>query len=93
MATEKDNSKQDTYKANNQSQRKRKLSFNEQREFKLLESEIEQLESEKKALESALSGEVVSPDIINELSIRLSLINKELDIKSDRWLYLSDLVE
>ena len=93
VATEKDNSKQDTYKANNQSQRKRKLSFNEQREFKLLESEIEQLESEKKALESALSGEVVSPDKINELSIRLSQINKELDIKSDRWLYLSDLVE
>ena len=93
VATEKDNSKQDTYKANNQSQRKRKLSFNEQREFKLLESEIEQLESEIKALESALSGEVVSPDKINELSIRLSQINKELDIKSDRWLYLSDLVE
>ncbi len=86
-------SKQIEYKNVNQAQKKKKLSFKEQREFDSLESEIEQLEKEKKKIEMALSGEVLSHERIRELSIRLNQINSDIDEKSDRWLTLSEFAE
>ena len=87
----KDKSKQEAYKNDNQTQRKRKISFKEQKEFEILGNTIEQLESEKKEIENALSGVVLNPDKINELSKRLHLINNELDFKSERWLELAEI--
>ncbi len=87
----KDKSKQEAYKNGNQAQRKRKISFKEQKEFEILEKDIEQLESEKKVIENALSGVVMNPEKINELSKRLHLIINELDLKSERWLELAEI--
>lgn len=88
--TSKNKSKQNDYKNNNQAQKKKKLSFKEQREFNTLESEIEKLEEEKRNIENALSGEVLSPEKIRDLSIRLTQINSDIDEKSDRWLTLAE---
>ena len=91
--TLKDRSKQEAYKYYNQSQKKRKLSFKEQKEYETLEFEIKQLEEEKSKIEIKLSGEVLLPEQICDLSRQLSHINSEIDIKSDRWLYLAEIVE
>ncbi|MFP4024630.1 MAG: ABC-F family ATP-binding cassette domain-containing protein [Thiohalospira sp.] len=71
---------------------KTKLSFKEKREFEHLEQEIEKLEKEKQQLEKEISsGELKSEDLI-EKSNRVGEIIKLLDIKSDRWLELSEFL-
>ncbi len=75
--------------SNNTTERK-KLSFKEKREFEQLEKDIEQLETEKKAIEEALSSGTISVDEITEKSIRLPKLQDELDEKTMRWLELSE---
>ena len=89
----KDKSKQEAYKNDNQSLRKRKMSFKEKKEFESLEKDIEQLESEKKTIEKALSGTVLNPDKIKELSKRLYDVNYELELKSERWFELAEIID
>lgn len=88
----KDKSKQEAYKNDNQSLRKRKMSFKEKNEFESLEKVIEHLESEKKTIEKALSGTVLNPDKIKELSKRLYDVNYELELKSERWFELAEII-
>ena len=68
------------------------MSFKEKQEFQKLEQEIDALEKEKAAIEAALSSGTISVDEITSMSIRLPLLNNELDEKSMRWLELSELV-
>ncbi len=71
---------------------KTKLSFKEKREFEHLEQEIEKLEKEKQQLEKEISsGELESEDLI-EKSNKVGEIIKLLEIKSDRWLELSEFL-
>ena len=56
-----------------------------------LEVDIEQLEREKKEIETALSGGSTSVDEIVRMSKRLPILNEELDTKSMQWLELSEL--
>ena len=88
----KDKFKQEAYKNDNQSLRKRKMSFKEKNEFESLEKVIEHLESEKKTIEKALSGTVLNPDKIKELSKRLYDVNYELELKSERWFELAEII-
>jgi len=69
--------------------RKRKLSFKEQREFDSLMDEIEKLTAEKEELETAFnSGEV---DDIVAKSARYEEVKSLLDEKEMRWLELSEI--
>ena len=70
---------------------KRRLSFKEKQELKQLETDIEKLESEKKAIEDALCSGALSVDELTEKSKRLPLLTDELDEKSMRWLELSEI--
>ena len=72
------------------SQRPRKLTFKERREFEQLEQDIACLEAEKREIEAALSSGTLSVAEITEKSIRLPQLNEELDGKSMRWLELSE---
>ena len=78
-------------KNNNTLEGKRKLTFNEKREFEELEHEIETLEREKKQLEEDLSsGHLSTEDIVSQ-SKRFSEVSELLDDKTMRWLELSEL--
>ncbi|MDO4736912.1 MAG: ABC transporter C-terminal domain-containing protein, partial [Bacteroidia bacterium] len=74
----------------NAKETKRKLTFKEKREFESLEVEIAQLEQEKKELENSLSGGELTPTQLHEASVRIGVIIEQLDIKSLRWLELSE---
>lgn len=74
----------------NAKETKRKLTFKEKREFESLEVEITQLEQEKKELENSLSGGELTPTQLHEASVRIGVIIEQLDIKSLRWLELSE---
>ena len=70
---------------------KRRLTFNEKREFQQLTADLEALEREKSAIVGALSGGEISVEEITEKSKRLPLLQAELDEKEMRWLELSEL--
>ena len=78
-------------KQGQQTSRKPKLTFNERKEMASLEADIEALEAEKKMIEEKLSSGKISVDEITELSRRLPKLNEELDVKSMRWLELSEI--
>jgi ABC transport system ATP-binding/permease protein len=71
-------------------EKKQGLSFNEKREFELLSSEIEKLESEKKEIENDLSTGALKSEELVAKSHRHGEIVKMLDDKELRWLELSE---
>ena len=67
-----------------------KLSFKEKKELETLETEISQLEKEKTEIVNALSSGVLSPEELSAKSERFAILLKEIGMKSDRWLELSE---
>ncbi|MEY2811208.1 MAG: hypothetical protein RLZZ390_159 [Bacteroidota bacterium] len=72
---------------------KKKPSFNEKREFEVLEKEMKKLNEEKEAITQKLNNETLDYTAIEQLSSRFKAINDELDDKELRWLELSELFE
>jgi len=74
----------------NKNNKKQKFTFNEKRELEQLEKEIEVLEKEKTDVEHMLNSGSIDSAFLIEKSNRLGEIIRELEIKSDRWLDLSE---
>lgn len=68
---------------------KSQLTYNEQKEFSKLESQIKKLEAEKEKLENQFTSQDWSVDQISEKSIELEKLIQSLETKTDRWLELS----
>ena len=88
-----DNSKitKDVSEKNNNSLVKRKMSFKEKREFEQLEIEIMELEEEKKQLENEMSGGTLDNVALVKKSMRIAEVIDLLDVKTMRWLELSEI--
>lgn len=84
------NTKTTPEKNNRRNEAKRKLSFNEQREYASLESEIAALEEEKTQIEELLSSGTLDNDTLMEKSVRISQVISLIDEKTMRWLELSE---
>lgn len=69
---------------------KKGLSYKEKKELKHLETELEELEKEKSAIESAFHTGLLAADKIIQKSERLGQILSEIEGKSDRWIELSE---
>ena len=69
----------------------RKLTYKERMEMQCLEKEIEELEKEQKATEDALCSGTLDVETLTEKSKRLAVIKDEIDVKSMRWLELSEI--
>ncbi len=72
---------------------KRRMSFKERLELGQLEKEITALEDEKKIIEEALCSGTLSVEELTEKSKRLPLLADEIDVKTMRWLELSEIEE
>ena len=72
------------------SESKRKLSFKEQREYETLETEISALEEEKAMLECEMCSGTLDNKALMEKSVRIQELIELIDIKSMRWLELSE---
>ena len=72
-------------------QRKRKMSYMEKKEFAQLEKDIAMLEAEKRNIEAELSSGKLSVEKITQMSKRLPVLQEELDEKEMRWLELSEI--
>ncbi len=78
---------------NNTNATKRKLTYNEKREFDNLEKELAILEAEKLQLTNDLSNGNLPYESIQNISNRLQEIANTLEEKEMRWLELSELAE
>ena len=76
------------WKATNKSENG--LSFNEQKEYNKLEKEIKNLEKSRDSLQNRFSTATLNPEEIKTLSIKLSEISEQIDVKTQRWFVLSD---
>ena len=74
-------------------EKSKKLSFKEKRELETLTTEIEELEKEKKLLETEISSGTLSHEEITTKSNRYSEINQMIEQKSERWFELSLISE
>lgn len=68
----------------------RKLTYNEQKEFKNLDREIKKLESELKRMEEKMASGSLDNEQMVELSNEFGKLKTELDEKEMRWLELSE---
>lgn len=80
----------DTQQKQNDAER---LSYNEQKELKSLESKIRSLELDKKAFEAKFLDENLAQKDIEKLSADLEKIIKEMEKKEERWFELSSKLE
>ncbi len=67
-----------------------KLSYNEQKEYKNLESKIRSLELDKAKLEAQFTNTELSQDAITELSEKLQVIIDTIEEKELRWFALAE---
>ncbi len=74
-----------------QADKKRKLSYKEQRELEQLEIEIEQLETEKESVLQSLNEGSDNHEQITKWSIKFDSLNNLIDDKTSRWMELSEI--
>jgi len=72
---------------------KRKFSFNEKREWEILQKEIQELEGEKHKLSDMINKASLPYEELMKISGRIAEINRLLDLKEMRWLELSEIAE
>ena len=70
-----------------------KLSYNEQKELKTIESKLKSLEYDKTQLEAQFNDSTLSSEKINELSSQLQQIIKDIETKEERWFELLEKLE
>ena len=69
------------------------LSYNEQKEYKNIESRLKSLEFDKKALEKKFNNPELTQKDIEELSSGLQMIIDEIEEKENRWFELTAKLE
>jgi ABC transport system ATP-binding/permease protein len=69
---------------------KKKISYNEQREFETLTKEIENLEKEKRNLEQEISSGSLVHDELVKKSSRIGAVLQSIDTKTERWMELDE---
>ena len=69
------------------------FSYKEQKEFKKLELDIKKIEIQKKEIQNNFIKDNLSAKEIEDLSIELGLLEKELEFKTQRWFELSEISE
>lgn len=74
-------------------QPKTKLTFGEQRELDAIDEEIEQLETALVQMNEQIHAQASDYVRLQESIARKEAIEKSLDEKMERWVYLNDLVE
>lgn len=86
-------SKEVKVKTDKSQERKRKLSYNEKREYETIDEEIAELESKIEDIEKGIAEKSSDYSELNRLMEEKAELESELEKKMDRWVYLNELVE
>jgi ABC transport system ATP-binding/permease protein len=90
---EEKNEKEKIVSSNSPALVKRKLSYNEKREWETLQKELTDLEKERLSLSKKMNDDSLSYDELMKTSARIAEIQSLLDEKEMRWLELSELAQ
>ena len=71
---------------------KRKLTYNEKKEYDTIELVIDALEQEKTSIGSQFNDPDLNPEKMKELGKRIKEIDDEIAEKTDRWMQLAELM-
>ena len=71
---------------------KRKLTYNEKKEYDTIELVIDALEKEKTSIGSQFNDPDLNPEKMKELGKRIKEIDDEIAEKTDRWMELAELM-
>ena len=77
---------------NKVAEEKRKLTYNEKKEYDTIESVIDALEQEKTTIGVQFNDPDLNPEKIKELGKRIKEIDDEIAEKTDRWMELAELM-
>ena len=66
------------------------LNFKQQKEFKKIEKEIKKIETKKDEIQNLFTNVSLEQKEIEQYSIKLGVLNKELELKTLRWFELSE---
>jgi ATP-binding cassette subfamily F protein uup len=72
---------------------KLKFSYMEQKEYETIDEDIEQLEMQTVDMENAITQAATDYSKLNELMKQKEVLEKALEEKMERWVYLNDLAE
>ena len=70
---------------------KLKFTYMEQKEYETIEEDIAALEEELEALDSEMMKNATNSAKLSELTVKQEEVQKALDEKMERWMYLEDL--
>lgn len=87
----KDKSSKNDWKQNRKE--KLKFTFKEQREFEIIDEDIEKLEERMASLEEEMMKNATNSGKLREIVEEKEEAEKALEEKMDRWVYLNDLAE
>ena len=73
-------------------QEKRKLSYNEKKEFETLETDLQDLAKENETIVFKLNEGIADDVEMKAMSIRMSEISNAIETKENRWLELSEYI-
>ena len=73
-------------------EQKRKLTYNEKKEYDTIESVIEALEQEKTTIGVQFNDPDLNPEKMKELGMRIKEIDDEIADKTARWMELAELI-
>ncbi|GAP00428.1 ABC-F family ATP-binding cassette domain-containing protein [Fructobacillus ficulneus] len=73
--------------------KKRKLTYNEKREWETIEDEIAELEDQSESLNESMAENGADYQKVAEIQAELTVVSNKLDEKMDRWAELSEIVE
>ena len=73
-------------------EQKRKLTYNEKKEYDTIESVIDALEQEKVTIGVQFNDSDLDAEKMKELGLRLKALDDEIAKKTDRWMELAELI-
>ena len=82
-----------TVQARESVNKKLKFTFKEQMEYDKIDDDLERLENDLKAVEEAMVKEASNYVTLQELIHKKAELEKALEEKTERWLYLNELAE
>ena len=85
--------KKETPALRNKPESKRRISFNERREYETIDGELQKLEEAILEKEGMISEASTNHSLLQQLLAEKEELEKQLELKMERWMYLTELFE
>ena len=85
--------KKETAAFRNKPESKRRISFNERREYETIDGELQKLEEAILEKEGMISEASTNHSLLQQLLAEKEELEKQLELKMERWMYLTELFE